>query len=161
MILLITPSLQGQECAAAIEMMAKEKVQLAATLKRAFALLRQGEFSIVVVDESLLDLNPGEGELLTRRMGTALPVYVNLGVSGTERVVRQVKAALRRQQEEHAAALRAAEALLRSELRSELTAILLSSEMALAEPSLPPPAEQKIKSVHAVAERMRLRLDMR
>ncbi len=159
MILLLTPSLCGHECAAALEAVAKEKVQLTPTLKAGLAHLRQGEFSIVVVDECLLDLDPDAGDLLARRMGTAYPVYVNLGISGSERVVKQIRAALRRREEERSLAFRAAEARLRSELRGDLTALLLSSDMVLAS-TLPADAQVKIKSMRELATRMRSRLQV-
>jgi hypothetical protein len=159
MILLITPSSHGEQCASALEAMAKEKVQLVSTLKRGLAFLRGGEFSIVILDECLLDLNPGEGDLLLRRAGTAMPVYINLGISGVDRVVQQVKAAIRRRSEERMLAFRAAEAHLRSELRSDLTALLLSADMAVAEP-LPEPTLAKLNSVRQLLARMRSRLQL-
>ncbi len=159
MVLLITPSLCGQECAAALEAVAKEKVQLTTTLKQGLACLRQGEFSIVVVDECLVDLDPASGDLLARRMGTAYPVYVNLGISDTERVMKQIRAALRRREEERSLAFRAAEARLRSELRGDLTALLLSSDMVLAS-ALPEEAQVRIKSMRELATRMRSRLQV-
>lgn len=55
--------------------------------------------------------------------------------------------------------MRAAENLLRNELRGEVTAILLNSELALREGQLPTNAVAKMKEVHDLAERMRVRLD--
>ncbi len=159
MILLITPSLCGQECAAALEAVAKEKAQLSTTLKQGLACLRQGEYSIVVIDECLLDLEPDAGDLLVRRLGTAFPVYVNLGISGAERVTKQLRAALRRREEERCLAFRAAEVRLRNELRGDLTALLLNSDLVLAS-TLPEEAQVKIKSMRDLAARMRSRLQV-
>lgn len=160
MILLITPSLLGEQSARAIEALAREKVQLAASLKSGLAHLRSREFSVVIFDDGLLEFNRTEGDLLIRRVGTAMPVYVNLGISGTDRVVQQVKAALHRRQEERSLAFRAAEAHLRSELRGDLTALLLTSGMALSEP-LPAAAEAKVRSIQEAAARMKARLQLR
>ncbi len=157
MTLLITPSFRGQACATLLEKVTQEKTELTTTLRAGLALLRTGEFSMVVVDESLLEMSPSEADVLVRRMGTAMPVYVNLGVSGTERVVHQLRAALHRRQEEQEMALRKAEADLTAQLRGDLTAVLLASSMALSEP-LTENAHEKVASIYEAAARMQNRL---
>ncbi len=156
MILLITPSRRGPECATLLEKAIRKKVQLAPTIKAGLSLLRQGQFSVVVLDENLLQMDPGEIDLLLRRSGTAIPVYINLGTSGPERVAQEVRAAQQRRVEEQELSLEAAEARLRSELRADVTALLLSSEMAMA--ATPGKAREKIVSIHEIAERIKNRL---
>ncbi len=51
---------------------------------------------------------------------------INFAISSIERLVRDVRAALRRRQRELQAATRKAESALRSELNEALTGILLS-----------------------------------
>jgi hypothetical protein len=68
-----------------------------------------------------------------------------------------VLTALRRAGQERAAALNVAQTELRGELRSELTAILLTSEQLLSA-RLPGPLEGKVKSMLEIAQRMRTRL---
>jgi hypothetical protein len=48
---------------------------------------------------------------------------------------------------------------LQCELRGDLTGILLASELALRESSLPPRVADRINSVHKLAEQIRQRLD--
>ena len=65
-----------------------------------------------------------------------MPLHVNLALHSTDRVVREVQAALRRGEKEKLVATRAAGQLLQGQLRSELTGILLNSELALRQASI-------------------------
>lgn len=158
MILLITASAQAEECAQALHRATRRKVVISPGLRAAFTHLREEEFTTVVIDESLLEPR-GNLESLLKNLGAAAPVFVNLAISRAERVVRDVVAALRRVEQERYLARKAAEWELRGALKSELTGILLSTEQALAAPSLPAAVEAKLRSVHELAQRMRTRLD--
>ena len=159
MILLITPSPRVTECAAAIEKATGEPAQTASNLRRALRLMRQQEFDVVVVDQCLPDAEREAGEMLPALSGAAVLIFINLALSGTERVVRDVRAALQRRDQEQRVAMQAAARMLSSEIKDALTGILLSSQLALAEPALPPAAEAKLRSVWELAEQMRLRLE--
>lgn len=159
MILLVTTSSRGQDFAAALENALGEQVELAINLKRANALLRGSEYSAVVIDEPLVETEPDSIEILLHNSGLAIPAYVNLAISGTDRLIRDVKQTLRRQDEERMIAMRAAESLLRSEIRGAITGILLSSELALNIPDLPEEAEEKLRSVCHLAGQIRSRLE--
>jgi hypothetical protein len=158
MILLITASVHAEECATALQRATRKKIVLAADFRSAFTHLREEEFSAVVIDESLLETR-GSLESLLKNLGAAAPVFVNLAVSRAERLVRDVVAALRRVEQERYLARKAAEWELRGALKSELTGILLSTEQALAAPSLPAGVESKLRSVHELAQKMRAQLD--
>jgi len=158
MILLITASDRGPELARAIQNSAREETELATNTRTVLELLRRREYSAVVIDESLIDLADGKLETLLTRLEPAMPVFINLAISRSDRVIRDVMTALRRAGQERAAALNAAQAELRGQLRSELTAILLTSEQLLSS-RLPSPLEGKVRSVLEVAQRMRTRLD--
>ena len=159
MILLITSSSRGQDCAEALEKAVGEQVELSINLKRANALLRGGEYSAVVLDEPLVETEPEAIDVLLHNAGLAIPVYVNLAISGMDRLVRDVKKTIRRQEEERLIAMRAAESLLRSEIRGAVTGILLSTELALNVPDLPEEAESKLRSVCNLAGQIRTRLE--
>jgi hypothetical protein len=159
MILFITSSPRGQDCAAALEHAVGEQVELSINLKRANALLRGSEYSAVVIDEPLVETEPEGIDALLRNSGLAIPVYVNLAISGTDRLVRDIKKAMGRHGEERIIAMRAAESLLRSEIRGAVTGILLSSELALNIPDLPEEAEEKLRSVCNLAGQIRARLE--
>src|SRR5579863_9716929 len=113
MILLITPSSKGQECALALQQATSEQTSLASTLRQASSLLRSEEFSAVVIDQLVLDSEPDESETLLQHVGTAIPVYVNLAVSGIRRLVNELRVALQRRQREAQVARKQAERELR------------------------------------------------
>ncbi len=158
MILLITPSARAQECAAALEAAVHEPVQLASNLRQATGILREQEFTAVVMDQVLLDAEPDESEALLEHIGTAMPVHVNLAISGIERLSREVRAALCRRKREVRVARQGAEQALRSELKGAVTALLLSCEMALKVPDLPGGAESKIRAAYDLAREIRTKL---
>ncbi len=159
MILLVTPSERASECAAALHEATGEGVAVAESLPRAAALLRTEGYLAVVLDQYLLETEPDEAETTLEHLGTAIPVQVNLGISGMERLVREVRAAVQRRQHEEVRARHAAISKLQSEMNGMVTALLLSSELALETPGLPPAAAEKIESVHELVKKLRKQLD--
>ncbi len=159
MILLITSSIRGSEYAVALENAIGEEVEIASTAKRALGQLRNGEYCAMVIDEAVVESEPAVIDVLLRHAGMAVPVYVNLAISGPQRVIRDVKTTLRRQEESRMIAIRAAESLLRTELRGAVTGILLSTELALQTPDLPADAADKMRAVCQLASEIRARLE--
>jgi hypothetical protein len=159
MILLTTSSTRAPEFCAAIEEALGEVVETAVTTKRALASLRNGEYSALVLDEAVVESEPDAIDILLQHAGMAVPVYVSLAISSSQRVVRDVKTTLRRHEESRLIAIRAAEALLRTELRGAVTGILLSTELALRAPDLPREAADKMRSVCQLASDIRSRLE--
>jgi vacuolar-type H+-ATPase subunit F/Vma7 len=159
MILLATMLPGGQQCAAALSGALEEPVHLATSARNALSKLRKDDYSVLVIDENLVHMEPGACEMLLRHAGAALPIFVSLGISSAERIVTQVRHALQRAQAERKAAVRIAAAELRDQLKGVVTGILLSSDLALAVPQLPAAAEAKLKSVRELAESMRQQLD--
>ncbi|HVO81893.1 MAG TPA: hypothetical protein VMT28_14245 [Terriglobales bacterium] len=160
MILLITPSARAQECADALQQATDESAQVAATLQQAATQLRAQEYSAVVVDQSLLDAEPDASETVLQHIGMAMPVHVNFAISGIERVVRELRAALGRRKREVLVARQGAEQALRSELRGTVTALLLSCELALQVPNLPDAAEAKIRAAYDLAREIRAKIGL-
>jgi hypothetical protein len=129
------------------------------TLGEARAVLRKREYAAVVIDQDVVRVDRiGEAALL-HGCDVAIPVYVNLAISGAERVLAEVRGALRRRQAERLAAMRIASSELRDELKGAVTGILLSSELAMSVPELPRSAQVKIKFVHDLAQGMRRQLE--
>ncbi|HUS20008.1 MAG TPA: hypothetical protein VMZ25_10195, partial [Terriglobales bacterium] len=120
--------------------------------------LQSQEFTAVVLDQALVDRSAGSMDMMWKRAGGAIVVTVSFGISGADRVVREVQAALRRREKERASARTAAVAGLRSELTGAVTGILLSSELALAQPELPAVVVSKLRSVHELAMQMKEQL---
>jgi len=158
MILLITPFAKAQECAAAIKEATGETVQVASSLRLAVAQLRTQEYLAVVMDQLSLEAEPEECDLVMEHLDTAIPVHVNFAISGTERVIRELRAALHRRKKEVLVARQWAEEALRNDLKGTVTALLLSCEMALETPSLPAPAEAKMRTAHELAQELRNKL---
>jgi hypothetical protein len=158
MILLISAAKNAANCVSAVEKSTGERVHLVPTLSAGTGMLRTNEFNAVVVDQAFLDLNPISADVLWKHTGTAIPIFVNFAISGAERLVRDVRAALSRREMERLLAAKAAEAALRNELNGAVTGILLSSELALAQPALPPGVITKLQSVHELALQIRTRL---
>ena len=154
MILLITPSARAKECAQALQQATSEPAQVASNLRQAASCLRTQEFSAIVIDQSALDLEPDESGAILEHMGTAVPVYVNFAINGTERIVRELRLALQRREREGRIARQAAESELRNQLKGTATAILVSCELALKSPNLPAAAVNRMQTVHGLAQDM-------
>ena len=154
MILLITPSARAQECATAVELETAQPTQVVKNFQEAADCLHCNQYSAVIVDEQLLEVDPDQSEQILQHIETAVPIYVNCALAGSQRVVREVRATLHRRRKEEIAARKAANLLMRSELCEPLTAILLDCELALSLPDLPFPAQEKIRAIDAMARVM-------
>lgn len=158
MVLLITTSDRGEECAKAIRQLTGEAVRLTRDRKAAVAELRRSEFSLVVVEQLLWDTDDRLADGVIGGCGTSALLVTNLAIAGRARVAQEASAALRRRAAEMRRAQDEAELRLRTELSEAVTGILLSSELALATPALPTRAADKIRSVYELAMAMRERL---
>ncbi len=158
MILLTTPSTRALDCAVAIEAETGQPTQVADSLQQAVSLLRDHEYGAVVLDECLADADPDQSGVLLQHTGTAVVLTINCAITGSDRMVRELRGALRRREKELQAARDAAQQSLRSDLREPLTAILLDCELALSQPNLPPAVRDKLRSVHTLARSMQAHL---
>jgi hypothetical protein len=158
MILLITPSVRGPECASNLKEATGEETHSVENLQQAFRRLREQSYSVVVLDQFLLESEPSESDHMLDLLGTSFPVYVNFAVSGMQRLLREVRLALHRRQREEAQARRSVEQQIHSEMFESLTTLLLSCELAMAVPGVPPPVAEKIRLIDNLARDMRIRL---
>jgi hypothetical protein len=160
MILLITPSASGAQCAESLYAATTQEVHWAPTLQQAATRLREQTYSAAVIDQFLLETEPEESDQMIEHLGTAFPVYVNFGITNIERLLRDVRSALHRRKREELAARRAIAAQMQSEMRETLTAMLLSCELAMCVPDLPESASEKIRAIDILARQLRLRLEV-
>ena len=160
MILLLTACPRSREYAAAIERATGHKIQTAAAVAQAIHRLEHADFDVLVIDQSLLEAGERSLDRLLSHAGIAMPLYVNLALHGDERVVREIQAALLRAEKEKLSAMRAAERVLRTELRDDVTALLLTSGLALRQTALPPETARKVRCLQEMAERLRVRLQI-
>ncbi len=158
MILLVSISSRATECAAALEQGCGHPTQVANSVPQAVRRLQTTEYDALAIDQSLLEADFRALDTLLNHAGTAQPIYVNLALHHTDRVVREVQVALRRAEKEKQWAMSMAERVLRNQLRGEVTGILLTSELALRQPAIPDDVVTKIRMVQDMAEKMRSRL---
>ncbi len=158
MILLVTPSARGQECAATLKDATGEETHWAENLQQAAARLREQSYSAAVIDQFLIENEPSESDQVLEHLGTAFPVYLSFAVSGMERLLREVRSALHRRKREETLARRSVEQQIRSEMFESLTAMLLSCDLAMSVPGVPDPAAEKIRLIDNLARDMRFRL---
>lgn len=159
MILLVTSSHRRAECGASLEHAVGESVEVCESVRKAISMLRNNEYSTVVLDDPMVETDCDSLDSLLNHLGLAVPVYVNLAVSNAERIARELRLALRRNRESRMIAIRAAESQLRSEIRDAVTGILLSTQLALQTPEMPPEAVEKLTSVCQLASNIRTRLE--
>lgn len=158
MILLVTAIKRRTECAAALQEATGEPVLIAEDLLRATLMLRTEVFTAAVFDQSLAENEPREFDTALDHLGTAVPVQINLAISGSERLVREVKAAIRLRKHEQESAREEAARCLHSELNDTLTTLLLDCELALETTGLTPAATERLASVCETVRKLRSQL---
>lgn len=157
-ILLVTGIEGAANCAEAVGKQLGMEVAVAEGRKEALVLLRQREFAAVVVDETLAVCDPAAAEAIWERSGLAIPIQINLALSGAARLVREIRAALHRREREQALARRAAAAAIESEIKSTVAGLLLQSELALSSSDAASPVGQRLRIVADLAGDLRRRL---
>lgn len=158
-ILLITGIMGAENCAAVVSKQFGLAVESVSSRKDALGALRRRAYSIVVLDTSMAEATAGDADAIFKHSGLAMPLEINFAISGCGRLVREVRAALGRRQLEHAAAERAAASSLESNLRDTVAGLLLQSQLALADPSVPPQLADKLKLMAELAGSLRKKLD--
>lgn len=158
MILLISPYQNAPECAALIENATREPVTTVDNIRQALTLLRAQEFSTVAVDENLLEATPGSFDSLSQRMSAAMPVLIDMACLKPQRIAKLVNAAFLRRKVEYKLARDQAVAELKSELKSDLTGLMISSKLAMERPA-GGATEDQLAAILQIAQRIQQRLD--
>src|SRR5438270_3429380 len=117
MILLITSSSSGAQCADSLYAATGQQTQWAQTLHEGSTRLREQTYTAAVIDQFLLETEPEEADLVLEHLGTAFPIHINFAVTNLERLVREVRSGLHRRQREESAARLAVEDQMRSQMR--------------------------------------------
>ncbi len=157
-VLLVTSVAEAENCAAAIGCQLNLAVEVAQNRRAALTSLRRREYSVLVLDESLAESDPAGAEVLWQQAGLAIPLQVNFGISGCNRVLREIRAALQRRERELSLSMRAAAQLMEGEMNTTITGLLLQTQLALAEPGLPPAAAIKLQHIVDLAGALRNQL---
>lgn len=156
--LLVTNIPGAENCAAAITRQLGLGVELASNGRAALAALRRREYAVVVLDDSQIEADPTGVDVLWQQAGLAIPIQVNLAISGCGRVLREVRAALLRREREQALALRAATQVIGGEINTTVTGLLLQTQLMLSEPSIPSSLLPKLQQVAQLAGALRQQL---
>jgi hypothetical protein len=156
---LIISTIDGAEnCARVIEQQIGTRVELAPNRKAGLAALRRSEYGVVVVEQNLAEADPEWADQVWAQAGLAMPIQINFAISGSARLSREVKAALTRRANEEKIARRAIAAEMENSLKSSVTGLLLESELALREPTVPASLEPKLRHLVELAGALRERL---
>lgn len=159
MSILIVTGIEGaKNCADALTRHLGRDVEVVDGRKAALAALRRREFAAVVLDETIADCDQAGAQLIWERAGLAIPLQVNFAVSGTERLIRDVRAALNRRDRERKVAEKAAVAAIESDLNSTLAGLVLHSELALSSTEAGSPLAARLRTMADLAGSLRERL---
>jgi hypothetical protein len=157
-ILLVTGIEGARNCADVIGKNLGTEVEVAEGRKAALAALRRGEFAAVVVDETIAECDPAAAEAIWERAGLAIPVQVNFALTGAARLIRELRAALKRREREQALARKAAAAAIESELKSTVAGLILHSELALSGSDADSPVAERLRVLADLAGMLRQKL---
>lgn len=157
-ILMVTGIEGARNCADVISAQLGMEVEVAEGRRAALAALRRREYAAVVVDETLAECDPAAAEAIWEHAGLAIPVQINFALSGAARLVREIRAALRRREREQMLARRAAAEAIETELKSTVAGLLLHSQLALSGGEVPSPVAEKLRVVADLAGSLRQRL---
>jgi hypothetical protein len=160
MILLVTASARSSDCAAALNEATGQEIVVAETLHRAATLLRSENYVAVVLDQHLLESEAQFADSMLDQIGVSIPIEVNLGITGMSRLVREVRSGLQRGERAEVRARLSGMAKLHSQLNGTVTALLLSTELALQTHDLPQTAVARLAAVHELVQKLRRQLEV-
>jgi hypothetical protein len=158
-VLMITAISVAESCATNLAAALGVPVEIASSRKLGLSALRRRDYATVIVDESIAEADPAGTDLIWKHSGLAVPLQINFALVGCARLGREVKAALARREQEQSLAMRAATSSLENDLKSTVTGLLLQSELALSEPSVPPQLASKLRLMVELAGTLRRRLE--
>lgn len=160
MSILIVTGIEGAaNCAAAVEKQLGVAIEVTEGRKSALALLRKKEFALVVVDETLALCDPAAADAIWEQSGLAVPLQINFALSGAERLIREIRAALQRREREQALARRAAAIAMEKEMKTTIAGLLLHSQLALSAGEMSTQVAEKLRMVADLAGNLRQQLN--
>lgn len=157
-ILVISPEAAALSVVEALRQELNLPVSRASSRRGGLAMLRRGQYLLVVLDETLLDTDGLTTDLLFQNAGSAPILEVNVSSTLPARIVRQVRSALQRRAQDEKRAQEAAAASLQAELRGLLSGLLLESQLALrqARPEQAPKLRQLVQMADDLRNRLRV-----
>jgi len=154
MILLIWASQRAEDCARAIESAFQQPVKIVPSLEQGCQALQAEEFSAVLVDQWITEVEPGQADFLIHHLGDAVPVFVNFGISGIERILRELRAAFNRRGRDTALAQQHTRMMLFDALKDDVTALMLCCGAILDDQALDRGVAVRVKTIEEIARRI-------
>ena len=130
-------------------------MEIASTRAAAVRLLERRCYALVVMDQLLADTDVEGTDLVWRSAGLAIPLQFSFALAGSERLEREIRAAMARRRREQELSRAVAAAALDAELKNAVTGLLLESQLALAEEHLPPRLESRLHRLAGLVEQLR------
>jgi hypothetical protein len=158
-VLIVTGMEGARNCAAVVSAQLGMEIEVADGRKAALVALRRREFAAVVVDETMAACDPSAAEAIWERAGLAIPMQINFALSGADRLIREIRAALLRRGREQSLARSAAAEAIDSELKTTIAGLILHSQLALNGAETPSPTADKLRMVVDLASNLRHQLD--
>lgn len=156
---LIVTAIEGIETLAAeLAMRLRLTVEVASSRAAALRLLSRRGYTVVILDQILADSDPDGAERIWKDARLAVPLQINFALAGGARLEREIRGALERRQREQQLATAAATAALDDQFKNAVTGFLLESQLALAEKEIPPAVERRLRTLAAMADQLRERL---
>ena len=128
------------------------EVEVSADWSQCRGLLHQNNFALILLEESLASADSATVDFLYASQRDGWILEANFGVSGPERILRQVRAALNRKARNEAHTRTAVLHSVRNHLTSCLTGLLLESQLALRKPGAD--AAPALERIVGLAERL-------
>ncbi len=158
-ILMVTGIEGARNCAALVGTQLGMEVEIAEGRRAALAALRSKEFAVVLVDETIAGCDPAAAEAIWNNAGLAIPMQLNFALSGVARLIREIRSALHRRNQEQTVARRAATIAIETELKATVAGLLLNSQLALSAGDISGPAADKLRVVADLASNLRQQLN--
>jgi hypothetical protein len=157
-ILMVTGIDEAKSCAEIVGASLGLEVDAATGRRAALEALRRREYLAVVMDETLAECDPAAAEAIWDHAGLAIPLQINFAVCGAARLVREIRAGLRRRKREQTLSWRAAVEAMETEMKSTVAGLLLNSQLALSGGGVPAAAAEKMRKVAELAGNLQRQL---
>lgn len=156
-VLLVTAKDGAQNLGAAVSRGADVVLEVVRSKRAALAVLRRKQFSAIVVDAALPDIEVTKTEMLWQNSNGAAPLEIDLGVLGATGLSRLLRSVLDERDHVEAKVREDVMRTMSDDLRSTVTGLLLQSDLALREKALTPAVEHRVRELRALADGLRIR----
>jgi signal transduction histidine kinase len=157
-VLLVSTMKDAKEGAALVAEQLGFPVEVAPGRREALTALRHAEYAVVVIEESLAESDAEWAGLVWQHAGLAVPMEVNFSITARSRLVREIRSALSRRQQETELARKEAARTIGNELKSSVTGLLLQTQLAQRSRGIPAELAPKLQHLVELATEIRERL---